>query len=445
MKYGLIVIGGGPGGYLAAANAAKAGLSVCLFEKNKVGGTCLNVGCIPTKYLLDRATALEKIRTMTRDGMLRGAGEFSFKAIMRGKNEAVEKLHSGVESMLRAAKVETVIGAASFKDSKTVICNGKEYTADNIIIATGSSPVTLRFPGYENCIDSTGALSLKKVPRRLCIIGGGVIGLELGSAYMAYGSSVDVVELQDSIAANELREASELLCRALQSKGMRLHTACRVQSVEKNGESFTVHTSGGDIEADVVISAAGRKANTDGLSIENSGVKMNDKGQIEVDSHMRTSVQGIYAIGDVIGGYMLAHAAYSESDVAVDNILGRDTISDESVMPRCIYTLPPLSAVGMSRREAEYNGIETVLGRCDYRGNGMAVAEGESGCVFALIDKNTKRCLGFACVGAGAPELISAASIAVERGYTVDDWRRLTVAHPSLSESLRDAVLSARF
>ena len=445
MNYGLIVIGGGPGGYLAAELAAKAGLSVCLFEKAHVGGTCLNVGCIPTKYLLDRATALEKIRSMTLEGILRNAGEFSFKAVMRGKEEAITKLRSGIESLLRSVKVEYVNGEASFKDSKTVVCNGKEYTADNIIIATGSSPVTLRFPGYEHCIDSTGALALKKVPKRLCIIGGGVIGLELGSAYMAYGSSVDIVELQDRIVANELDEASDLLCRTLKSKGMRIHTATKLLSVEKNGDALTVRTTGGDIVADTVVSAAGRRANTDGLCIEKSGVELNEKGQVKVDSYMRTNVDGIYAIGDVIGGYMLAHAAYTEANVAVDNILGKNVECDESVMPRCIYTIPPFAAVGMSRREAEAKGYETVIGRCDYRANGMAVAEGESGCVFALLDKKTRKTLGFACVGAAAPELISAASIAVERGYTYEDWRKLTVAHPSLSESLRDAVLAARF
>ena len=444
-KYDIIVIGGGPGGYSAALAAAKSGKSVCLFEKEKLGGTCLNVGCIPTKYILDRATALEKIRQMTGEGMLRNAGEFSFKKIMTSKSAAIEKLTAGIAGMLRAAKVDVISGTASFKNANTVSCNGTEYEAKNIIISTGSSPIRIPFPGSEYCIDSTQALSLTKLPKRICIIGGGVIGLELGSAFGAYGAEITVVELMDSLLRGEEKVASDMLVRTLSERGMKIKCSTKVTSVEKNGAEYTVHTSAGDIIADCVISAVGRRANTEGLFVENAGLTTEKNGTIAVNEYLQTKVENIYAIGDVIGGYMLAHAAYTEADIAVGNILGSKIALNHSIMPRCVYTIPPFAAVGISSQTANEKGIETVVGRFDYRGNGMAVAEGEQGCVFAVMEKATKKCIGFAIVGAQSPEMINAASIAVECGYTQDDWRRLTVAHPSLSESLREAVLSAKF
>ena len=444
MKYDLLVIGGGPGGYSAAAAAAKAGLSVCLFEKDRIGGTCLHQGCIPTKYLLDRAAALEKIRTMTKAGLLRNAGEFSFRAVMQEKQVVIDRLCTGLETMLQSNKVKIVRGEARFRDNKTLICNGETYTADNMIIAVGSSPIKLGFRGSEFCLDSTEALSLTKVPRRMCIIGGGVIGLELGSAYMAYGSSVHIVELQDRLLANELPEAADYLVRKLSARGMNLHTSSTVKAVEKVGNEFIVHTSAGKIAADVVVSAIGRRANSGVLGIENTDIQTDSRGCIAVNAQMQTTVDSIYAIGDIVGGYMLAHAAYAEADVAVANIAGSAGKSDQHIMPRCIYTIPPFAVVGLTRTGAEAKGYSVTVGRADYRANGMAAAEGEDGCVFAILDQKSRKCLGFSCVGAGAPEMINAASIALEREYTTDHWHRLIVAHPSLSESLREAVLAAK-
>lgn len=434
----LIIIGGGPGGYTAALAAARAGKSVCLFEKDALGGTCLNVGCIPTKYLLDRANALEKIRSMTEEGVLRGAGEYSFKRVMKGKAPVIEKLTSGIASMLRGAKVEVVRGTASFKNANTVLCNGEEYSAGDVIIATGSSPIKLPFQGSEYCIDSTAALSLTKLPKKICIIGGGVIGLEFASAFSAFGSDVTVIEMMDSILPREEKSAVDLLVRSLTAKGIKIKCSVRVESVEKCGDAYTVRTSAGNIDADCVISAAGRGANTEGLALENAGIMPEKNGTIAVNEYLETRIPHIFAIGDVIGGYMLAHAAYAEAEVAVSNILGNKKELDHRIMPRCVYTIPPLAAVGVTSDKG-------ALGRFDYRGNGLAVAEGESGCVFAVMNKETKKTVGFTLVGAAAPEMIAAASIAVERGYTQDDWRALTVAHPSLSETLREAAISVKF
>ena len=444
MNYDVLVIGGGPGGYTAALAAAKLGKKVCLAEADKLGGTCLNVGCIPTKYLLDRATALEKIRRMTRDGVLRNAGEFSFRRIMKGKGEVIDRLARGIEGMLRTAKVTVLSGKASFVDAHTVSVGETTVSAEKIVIATGSSPIVLPFKGNEYCIDSTAALSLSRLPKRITVIGGGVIGLELGSAFAAYGAEVEIVELMDAILPKEEQDAARLLLKFLGEQGVKIHTSTRVEAVEKRQDGYAVRTSGGEIPSDLVISAVGRKPNAEGLCPERAGVLLNERGAIAVNEYLETSVAHIYAIGDVIGGYMLAHAAYAEAEVAVQNMFGKKVALDHRIMPRCIYTVTPFAAVGMSSAEAKAAGYDAVVGRFDYRGNGLAVAEGENGCVFAILDRKTGKSLGFASVGVGSPEMIASAAIAVERGYTQEEWRRLTVAHPSLSESLREAVLSVQ-
>ncbi len=441
MKYDIIVIGGGPAGYSAAAAAAREGKAVCLFEGDKPGGTCLNVGCIPTKYLLDRAAALEKLRAMTaEEGILRNAGEFSFRAVQRGKTAAVDKLRNGVLGLLRSVGVIIVEGRAELLPDRRVICQGEEYEADHVIIATGSESVKNIFPGSELCIDSTGALALDRVPKRLCVIGGGVIGLELGSAYMSYGAEVEVVETAERLLPGELDAAAELLTRRLTDRGMKINCGTKVKSVERRGEGCAVITDGKIIEADAVLLAVGRRPRLDGIDTEKLGLKT-ERGAIVVDSHMRTNLPGVYAIGDVTGRYMLAHAAYADADAAVSTIFGKNVPVDLRALPRCIYTLPPFAAVGMTQKQAGERGISTVIGRADYRGNGMAVAEGESGCVFAVIDKVKGTTIGFQIVGAGAPEMVAAATLAVKESYTEDDWTRLIVAHPSLSESLKDAAL----
>ncbi len=441
MKYDIIVIGGGPGGYSAAVAAAREGKAVCLFEGDKLGGTCLNVGCIPTKYLLDRAAALEKVRSMTTyEGILRNAGEFSFRAVQRGKAAAVDKLRNGVLGLLRSVGVITVEGRAELFPDRKVVCNGEEYEADHVIIATGSEQIRNIFPGSELCIDSTGALALDRVPRRLCVIGGGVIGLELGSAYLSYGSEVEVIEAAERLLPGELDAAAELLSGRLTDRGMKIHCGTKVKSVEKRGECYAVITDDKTLEADAVLLAVGRRPRLDGIDVEKLGLKT-ERGAIVVDSHMRTNLPGVYAIGDVTGRFMLAHTAYADADAAVSTIFGRNVPVNLTALPRCIYTLPPFAAVGMTQRQAGERGIPTVVGRADYRGNGMAVAEGESGCVFAVIDKAKGTTIGFQIVGAGAPEMIAAATISVKESYTEDDWTRLIVAHPTLSETLKDAAL----
>lgn len=441
-KFDVIVIGGGPGGSAAAMTLAKAGRAVCLFEGDSLGGTCLNVGCIPTKYLLDRAAALEKIRKCTEEGILRGAGEFSWKRIQAGREKTVTKLRAGLEASLRSCGVITVNGKATLNENLTVTCCGEEYSADDIIIATGSSPAAKVLPDSP-FTDSTGGLSQKKLPEKLLVVGGGVIGLELASAYRSFGSEVTVTELAENILGSALPAAAKLLRSRLEARGIVFCCGTRLESLEKSGDTVTAKTSAGTFTADAVIMANGRQPHLDGIDAAALGLKLGDRGGIAVDGRMRTNLPHIYAIGDVTGRVMLAHAAYADAYIAASNILGKNEVSDPRIMPQCIYTYPMLASVGMTVSDAERLGIPASVGEFDFRANGMAVAEGEEGRVFAVIDRRNGKSLGFTVVVASACELIGMASIAVERGYTVDDWRHLTVAHPTLSECLKDAVLAA--
>lgn len=449
-KFDVIVIGGGPGGYTAAARLARAGKSVCLFEAENLGGTCLNVGCIPTKYLLDKAAALDRLRELTEAGILRGAGEYSMKAIVRGRDGVTERLRSGVAGLLRAAGV-TVINKKATVGAGAEVSDGTEkYRADDLIIATGSDPWCPPFPGAELCRDSTAALTPNKMtdagrfPRRLAVIGGGVIGLELGSAYRSFGADVTVIEAMPDILGSELPEAAARVRRGLEERGIRFLCGSPVERVERAGDSLRVITAGGTAEADAVLAAVGRRPRLAGIDVEALGLKT-ERGAIVTDSRMRTSVPHIYAIGDVTGHAMLAHAAYAEAEVAVEAILTGDSAPelDLSALPRCIYSAPSISAVGITPAAAEKRGIETVVGKADYAANGMALAENVSGCVYVVADKKSGAMLGVFAVGAASCEIIDAAALAVRSGMKATEWRDVIVAHPTLSETLKDAALSA--
>lgn len=442
--YDLIVIGGGPGGYSAAISAAKEGLSVLLFEGGSIGGTCLNEGCIPTKYLLDKAAAMEKVRALTKKEIFKEPGLFSFKKIQKGKEEVVKKLTGGVEYLLKANKVKVIHGSATLKEAGKAECEGKAYEAKDIIIATGSESMNIPVAGAEYTINSTQALALESVPKRLAIIGGGVIGMELASAYCSYGSEVTVLEAMPSLFPAEDQKMISYVEKELTKRGIRILTGRKVKVVEKAGQSRRIFFEGEkpeEIYADAVILAAGRKSTYKGIDVEKLGLALTEKKEIQVDEHMQTSIPHIYAIGDVIGGYQLAHAAYAEGEAAVSHILGKDGTLKLSAMPRCIYTMPAYAAVGLTEAKAKEQGIETVKGEFSYSGNGMALAEGAEGFVQVLMEKETKATVGIQIVGEGAPELLSFAALAVKKRMTFDEWQQLIVAHPSLSEMIKEAAL----
>lgn len=446
-RFDLIVIGGGPGGYSAAISAAKEGLSVLLFSGGAIGGTCLNEGCIPAKYLLDKAAALEKIRALTEKEIIREPGLFSFRKIQRGREEVIKKLTGGVAYLLKANNVKVIRGFASVREAGKAECGGKVYEAKDMIIATGSESMDIPIAGAEYTINSTQALALERVPKRLVIIGGGVIGMELASAYCAYGSEVTVLEALPELFPAEDERMISYLERELKKRGIRIRTGCKVKVIEKAGQSRRVFFEGEEPEevyADAVILAAGRRAVCRGIDTQSLGLALTEKQEIAVDEHMQTSVPHIYAIGDVIGGYQLAHAAYAEGETAVAHILGKRGSEQKpgvQAVPRCIYTLPPCAAAGYTQAEAEHRGIATVRGEFPYSGNGMALAEGAEGLVQVIMDKETRTTVGVQIVGEGAPELLSFASLAVEKRMTAQEWQQFIVAHPSLSEMVKEAAL----
>ena len=443
--YDVLVIGGGPAGYACAIKAAKASLRVAIFEKGTLGGTCLNVGCIPTKYLLDKAGQLEKIRQLTSIGIYKDAGMFNFKEIQRQQAQVVGHLTKGVSGLLRHHKVTVVTGEAILKANKVVECNRTQYTAATIVIATGSRPATLHIPGAEHAIDSTELLDVTRIPKRLAIIGGGVIGLELASAFNAFGSEVTVIEMMDSLLPQEQPQAVALMKKYLDKSGLAIHLSARVGKIEKNNGmcKTTITKQGTDlvIESDVVLMAVGRKPNIDCIAVD-SGITFADTRHIVVDEYLQTNVEGIYAIGDVIGGYQLAHAAYAEAELVVDNILMKEARKayDDSIMPRCVYTIPSFAAVG---KTSSKTGSDTVVGSFPYEANGMALAEEATGAVYVIMDTEQKTTVGVQIVGEHAPELIAFATAAVAKRFSLDDWKHLVVAHPSLSEMVKEAALDA--
>lgn len=444
IKYDVMIMGGGPGGYSAAISAAKEGLSVLLFEGGVLGGTCLNVGCIPTKYLLDKAAALEKIRALTNKKILKNEGLFSFRKIQKGREEVVKKLTGGVEYLLKANKVTVVCGYATLVAPGKVECNGTAYEGENVIIATGSKAASIPVPGAEYAITSTEALELQKVPKKLVVIGGGVIGMELASAYCSYGSDVTVIEVIPELFPAEDKTIISYVRRNLEKRGIKILCGTGVTAIEKTTEGCKVSYKGeetGSVAADVVLMATGRKASLNGVDAEKLGLELTSKGEIKVDTHMQTNLPHVYAIGDAAGGYQLAHAAYAEGEAAVDHILGKEGEADLDTMPRCIYTMPAFAAVGCSEEKAKEKGYDAVTGSFSYTGNGMALAEGADGIVQVVMDKNEQTTLGVQITGECAPEMIAFASMAVKKKITLKEWQKFIVAHPSLSEMIKEAAL----
>lgn len=446
-QYDVLVIGGGPGGYSLGIAAARKGLKVALFEKEHLGGTCLNVGCIPTKYLVDKANAMEKVRALVRKDIFRDAGSFSFQQIQKGKTEVTGKLVNGVKSLLKKAGAVVMEGEAVLQKDRVVACGGRDYQGRYVVIATGSVPLMPPISGREYCMDSTGALNLSHLPCSMVVMGGGVIGLELACAFAAYGTEVTVVEAMPELMPLEQREAVRLLVSALKKQGIALKTGARMLRVEKDGPQLRAvyEMNGAEVHTgcEQVLMAAGRRTNLSGIDAAALGLELDQKNCIVVDSRQRTNLPGVYAIGDVVGGYQLAHAAYAEGEAALADILGEDRPCGTAPVPVCTYTIPCFASVGMTTEMAKNAGYEPVLGSFNYAANGMALAEDASGAVFVVADRATTRTLGVSIVGENASEMIAMAASAVADGLTVEQWERMIVAHPSLCEMVREAALDA--
>ncbi|MDR3644510.1 MAG: dihydrolipoyl dehydrogenase [Clostridia bacterium] len=449
MKYDVAVVGGGPGGYYAAIRAAQLGLKTILFEQKRIGGTCLNVGCIPTKCLLDKAELISKIREYTEIGILRDAGVFSWSRMMRFKDDTVGKLTDGVEGILKSYGVKIIGQRAIVEKAGFVNCpdTGEAFESKNIILATGSKVVDPPIQGIDgvNVIDSTGALSLKRLPKDMVIIGGGVIGLEFASLYETMGCQVTVLEMLEEILPAEDRDGIQLVVRHLEKQGVGILTGAKVRRIsDSNGVKTVAYSRGGSessVSAEYVVKAVGRSASRDGIDDKALGLKLDPKGNIEVDQRMQTNVKGLYAVGDVAGGYQLAHAAYAEAETAAKNCAGIDAEVDESIMPRCLYTLPQYAGVGLTEQQLRDRKIDYRVGRFPYAANGKALAQNEKeGFSKVLADAATGRILGAFLVGHNATELLSAMITAMNGGMDILTVGKSIYPHPTMSEMWKECV-----
>ena len=454
----IIVIGGGPGGYVAAIRAAQLGAKVTLIEKQYLGGTCLNVGCIPTKCLLHSAELVEDIKNQGKDiGVEVDGVKVNFQQVIAHKNDISKKLTSGVAGLLKMNKVKKIDGEATFVGEKKLSVKKadgttEEMTADAIIVATGSVNSQPPIPGLKenpNCIDSTGALSLEKLPKTMVVIGGGVIGLELACAYAGFGTKITVVEAMDHMLPMLDGDLTKIGVAHMKKMGMEFNLECPVQSVEESpvGAKVVCKNKAGEtvsFEAEKVLVAIGRKANTASLNLDAAGLK-NDKGRILVNGKMETNVPGVYAIGDCVKGYaQLAHTASAMGEVAAENICGHEAHYDESTNPTCVYIEPEAASVGLTEEQCKAKGIDYKVGKFPMSANGKAlILNGGEGLVKIIAGKKYGEILGMHIIGPRATDLISEGALAISCECTLDEIINTIHSHPTVTETIREAALHA--
>ena len=457
-KKSVIVIGGGPGGYVAAIRAAQLGAEVTVVEKQYLGGTCLNVGCIPTKCLLHSAELVEQIKTQRKDIGVEVEGvKVNFPQVIAHKNAISKQLTSGVAGLLKMNKVKKVDGTAKFTGEKqlevTKADGSKEtMTADAIIVATGSVNAQPPIPGLKenpNCIDSTGALSLEKLPQTMVVIGGGVIGLELACAYAAFGTKITVVEAMDHMLPMLDGDLTKIGVAHMKKMGMDFHLECPVQSVESSpvGAKVVCKDKSGktvSFEAEKVLVAIGRKANTAGLDLA-AGKIDNDKGRILVNEKMETNVPGVYAIGDCVFGHaQLAHTASAMGEVASENICGLEAHYCEKTNPTCVYMEPEAASVGLTEEQCKAQGIAYKVGKFPMSANGKAlILNGGEGLVKIIAGAEYGEILGMHIIGPRATDLIAEGALAIEGEMTLDEIVDTIHSHPTVTETMREAALNA--
>ena len=451
--FDVIVIGSGPGGYVCAIRAAQLGLkTACVEKRPTLGGTCLNIGCIPSKALLQSSEEFDKTTHALKDhGILVDNVKLDLARMQARKQEVVNANTKGVEFLFRKNKVTWLKGTGRIIGANTVDVDGTTYTTKNIVIATGSDSVPL--PGVtvdeKQIVTSTGALELDKVPGHFVIVGGGVIGLELGSVWRRLGAEVTVVEFLDRIATGMDTETATAFQRILQKQGFKFRLSTKVSSAEATpeGVALTVEpVKGGPaetIQADIVLVAIGRRAYTDGLGLEEAGIETDDRKRIKVDGHWATNIQGIYAIGDAIAGPMLAHKAEDEGVAVAETIAGQAGHVNYDAIPSVVYTWPEVAWVGKTEDELKAAGTAYTTGKFPFTANGRARAMGDTdGFVKILADKTTDRLLGAHVLGPDAGTLIAELTTAIEFGASSEDVARICHAHPTLSEAVKEAALA---
>jgi dihydrolipoamide dehydrogenase len=450
MECDVAVLGGGPGGYPAAIRAAQLGASViCVEQEAELGGTCLRVGCIPTKAWVQTAYALKEANeTFEKLGVKVGAPELDFGTAQQWKEGVVEQLTSGVAILYKANGVEWVKGTGRFKDANTLaVEGGEDITFKSAIIATGSSALRPPIEGIdsERCVDSTGLLAQNEVPRRIVILGGGIIGCEFASILARFGSEVTIVEMLPKLVPLEDDDASKELAKQFKKRGIELNLETQCDKVEDTGDGLRVHFGGQTKDCDLMLVATGRGPNVEGIGLEEIGVDFDAKKGIAADEHRRTTVSHIYAVGDCAGYWQLAHTAFREGEVAAENALGHDAIVDNRGVPRPIYTDPEIASVGLTEQEArEQYGDDVVTGSFPWAANGRAIMQNETiGWVKTIHESHYGELLGVVMVGPHVTDLIESGVVALDAEATIETVADGMAAHPTLSEAVKEAGLVA--
>lgn len=443
----VIVIGGGPGGYVAALKAAILGAETILVEKDQVGGTCLNRGCIPTKSFLQSADCLNQVMNARLFGVMSGTVEVDYAKVLNRKNQLVKQLVGGIGFLLQKRGVKVIQGFGKLIGEKTVSIaseagNTQILTADAVILATGSKPVVADAFHYDgiHVITSDEALCLEKIPESMIILGGGVIGCEFGQFFRKMGCKVTIIELAGRILPMEDSDASMLLAKALKKEGIDILTGTKVETVNASKGNVSVMLADGKmLEAEKLLVSVGRKPLTEGLGFEEAGLVMK-KDKILVNEKMKTSMDGCYAIGDIVDSPALAHVASREAVVAVENIMGRDSMMTYHAVPRCVYTHPEVACVGMTEDRAKEKGITCKIGKFNMAGLGKAMVMGETNGFVKVIADEEDRLIGAVMAGPHVTDMISELAVAVELGLSVHQLAAVIHPHPTIAEAIMEAV-----
>ena len=455
-KFQAVIIGGGPGGYVCAIRLAQLGFkTACIESRGSLGGTCLNVGCIPSKSLLNLSDEYHKAKHLSNKGIEVGEIKLNLNKMMKNKDKAVTVLTKGVEFLLKKNKVSYFKGHGSFKSKNKILIkdSSKKETiidADKIIIATGSVPVSLPGINFDEKIilSSTGALKIEQVPKKMVVVGGGYIGLEMGSVWSRLGAEVHVVEFLENITPGMDKEISREFMKILKKQGIKFHMQHKVEKVEKNNSGAVVSTTDKygnkkDFDCDVVLVSVGRKPNTEGLNLENAGVELDKKNRVKTNKNFKTNQDNIYAIGDVIAGPMLAHKAEDEGIAVAENIAGQSGHVNYDTIPGVVYTTPEVAYIGKSEEQLGEMGIDYKIGKFSFMANSRAKAiDDAEGFVKILADAKTDKVLGAHLIGPHAGELIAEIGVAMEFGASSEDIARTCHAHPTFSEAVKEAALS---
>ncbi|MGI8384267.1 dihydrolipoyl dehydrogenase [Robertmurraya sp. P23] len=449
----IMIIGGGPAGYVAAITAAQQGHQVSLIDQGPLGGTCLNEGCMPTKSLLESADVYSHVQQAGEFGiqLLADGIEIDWQRIQHRKNQIISTLVQGIQYLMRKNKVKVINGKASFITSNTVRVKGEgteqQVSADKIIIATGSEPVALPFAPFDGewILHSSHAMSLQEIPASMVIIGGGVIGCEFASVYSRFGTNVTIIEMSCQLLPGEDEDMAAVLHKKLQDDGVIIHTSTAVKDLQKDNKMVLFENEEGiqKLSADLVLVSIGRKPRVQNLGLENIGLEFSHQG-ILVNERMETNIPNIYACGDVIGGVQLAHIAFHEGTVAALQASGEEVEVNYRAVPRCIYTSPEIASVGLTEKQARDQYGDIRIGEFPFAANGKALITGkQQGKVKVLVEPDFGEVIGVSIVGVHATELIGQATVMLHAELTTDSLENFIAAHPTLSETIHEALLSA--